>query len=142
MLITERKSPVIEKTEELCQTILAQPSFQEIRAHIDAFTADAEAQNLYQELVDLQEELQAKQRRGVALAPDEITQFESGRDALFANPVGKAFVDAQQQLHALNDSINKYVSKTFELGRMPTEEDLTSGGGCCGGGGGGGCGCK
>jgi uncharacterized membrane protein len=41
-----------------------------------------------------------------------------------------------------DDTVVRYVTKTFELGRVPTEEEVTpKQGGCCGGGcGGGSCG--
>jgi len=142
MLITEKKSPVVEKTEELCRTLVEQASFREILGSIDAFMRDAEAQMLYQDIVDKQELLQGKQRRGVELTDQEIEDFEKGKEALFANPVASAYVDAQRQMHKVQDTISRYVSKTFELGRVPAEDELRSGGGCCGGGGGGGgCGC-
>jgi hypothetical protein len=69
------------------------------------------------------------------LSGEEIAAFEQDRDALLKNQVAKDFLDAQEELHQVQHSIQQYVGKTLELGRMPTEEDL-NGGGC-----GQGCGC-
>jgi hypothetical protein len=60
----------------------------------------------------------------------EIADFEKHRDALLANPVAHGFLDAQEELHHLQHSIQKYVSKTLETGRVPTAEDLSD---SCGG---------
>jgi len=35
------------------------------------------------------------------------------------NPVARGFLDAQESLHKIQDSIQQYVSKTLELGRVP-----------------------
>jgi hypothetical protein len=51
--------------------------------------------------------------------------------------VAREFLDAQQELHEVQESIHKYVSKTLELGRLPSEDELCSGG--CGDHG---CGCS
>jgi len=44
--------------------------------------------------------------------------------------VAREFLDAQQELHEVQQSIQKYINKTIELGRLPTEDELGSG--CCG----------
>ena len=51
-------------------------------------------------------------------------------------PVTRGFLDAQEEMHHVHESINQFVSKTLELGRMPVESDFASEGGC-----GDGCGC-
>ena len=40
MHTTIEETPVMQKTRELCQTILEQPNMQSIRQRIDAFMAD------------------------------------------------------------------------------------------------------
>lgn len=124
-----------QKIEELCQTILNQPEVKSIRQRIDAFNADTAAQKQYETLAERGEYLQHKQQQGAQLTDAEIQEFEKHREAFFANPVAKGFVDAQQQMHKMQDSVSKYVSKTLELGRVPAAEDMESG--SCGSG----CGC-
>lgn len=138
MQILETKSTVVEKLEELCRAILEQDSFARLQADIEAFEGNQEAQDLYNGLLESQDRLQAKQRQGMSLGPDEIAEFEGEREALFSNPVGKGYVDAQEQIFKLKDTVKKYVAKTIKLGRVPEEADLQSGGCGCGGGG---CGC-
>lgn len=128
MQLKTQDSPVIEKTKELCQTLLDQPSFHSIRQRIDAFASDETARNQYNRLCDMQEMLQAKDEQGVPLTDEEVENYEKEREELFANPVARGFVDAQQELHKLQETVSQYITKTFKLGRMPTEDDFESGG--------------
>lgn len=141
--LTSQETPVISKTRELCQTIIEQPHFEKMLADIETFMGDPEAQALYDAVSSKQQTLMDKQGRGESLSEDEINEFEQAREALLGHAVASAFIDARQQMYDVQDSIGKFVSKTFELGRVPMAEELVekSGGGCCGGGGGGGCGC-
>jgi cell fate (sporulation/competence/biofilm development) regulator YlbF (YheA/YmcA/DUF963 family) len=142
--LTTQETPVIRKVKELCQTIVEQPHFSEMLGAIESFMGDPEARGLYQRVTELQEKLVAKQNRGESLSDDEIGEFEMERDLLLENKVANAFLDARQQMSQVQESVSKHVQLTFELGRVPLDEDLeaSSGGGCCGGGGGGGCGCN
>ena len=69
----------------------------------------------------------------VTVIADGLGGGPAGRFA--AESVARGFLDAQEELHTVQQSIQQYVSKTLELGRVPKEEDLNDGG--CGHG----CGC-
>lgn len=132
-------TPIIEtKTKELCAAILEQIKADGIRSRIDTFLSDATARGAYESLMSKGQALQEKQHGGQALEPAEIAAFEKDRDALLKNPVATGFLDAQEEMHGLQQCVQKRIAKTIELGRLPTEEDLSAGG--CGSGGGG-CGC-
>lgn len=126
---------VLQKTRELCQAILDQPNMQSIRQRIDSFMGDEKSRAQYENLVNKGQALQEKEQMSVPLSREEVNDFEKQREAVFNNPVARNFLDAQEELHTVQATIQQYVNKTLELGRMPTEEDL-SGGGC-----GHGCGC-
>lgn len=125
----------MQKTRELCQTILDDPSMKAIRHRIDTFMANDTARSQYDGVVEKGQALQQKQQMSMPLSGEEVAEFEKQRDALLQNPIARNFLDAQEELHEVQHSVQKYVSKTLELGRLPTEEDL-NGGGC-----GSGCGC-
>jgi len=127
-------STVVQKTRELCQTIVDQPEFQDIRKRIDAFMADEAAKIQYQNVMEKGEMLEHKQQMGLPMSADEITEFEKNRDALVNNPVARNFIDAQQAMQKMQESVGQHVAKTFELGRAPRDEDFE---GSCGSG----CGC-
>jgi cell fate (sporulation/competence/biofilm development) regulator YlbF (YheA/YmcA/DUF963 family) len=135
MALTAEDSLIVQKTRELCQTILDHPDFQTMRKDIDVFMSNETAKSDYQLLVEKSEELNQKQHQGVRLSQDEIAAYESQRERVVNNPVAAGFIRAQQEVHGIQESVNKFLSKTFELGRVPSAEDLD--GGSCGHG----CGC-
>jgi cell fate (sporulation/competence/biofilm development) regulator YlbF (YheA/YmcA/DUF963 family) len=135
MQATTEETIVLQKTRDLCQSIVDQPEFQLIIQHMEAFRADEAAQGQFQVVVAKNDELQQKQSAGVPIGDQEIADFEQQREALMNNPVARNFLDAQQQMHKTQESVMQFVSKTYELGRVPTMEDFSSG--SCGSG----CGC-
>src|SRR5438046_3086854 len=98
---TMTENPVIEKTRELCQTILSQPEYQAIRKQVDAFFEDEQAQAAYQLLSTKGEYLQHKQAQSLPVSGEEIAEFESHREKFFSNPVARDFVGAQQAIHKM-----------------------------------------
>jgi cell fate (sporulation/competence/biofilm development) regulator YlbF (YheA/YmcA/DUF963 family) len=133
---TTTENAVIEKTRELCQTILDQSEFQGVRRDIDAFLADDAAKSLYEKLSEKGEYLHHKQHQGLPLDGGEIAEYEGLRTQFMNNPAARKFVNAQETMHAVQETVGSYVAKTFELGRLPTESDFESSGNC-----GSGCGC-
>jgi cell fate (sporulation/competence/biofilm development) regulator YlbF (YheA/YmcA/DUF963 family) len=115
---------IIEKTRALCQTIVDQPEMTSLRRQIDTFLSDANARGQYETVINKGQALQEKQSKGVKLDGAEIADFEKHRDALLSNPVARGFMDAREALHEIQHSIQKYVSKTLELGRVPSADDL------------------
>ena len=119
-------TPIIKaKTQELCETIIAQPEMVAIRKRIDTFMADDSARTQYEALMS----------KGQALEPAEISAFEKDRESLLGNAVARGFLDAQEELHDMQHCIQKHIAKTIELGRIPVAADLEEG--SCGSG----CGC-
>lgn len=127
MQATAEETVFIRKTRELCQTLLDQPEFQSIRARIETFMANDGAKSQYQMVMEQGDSLQHKQQMGAPLDGGEIAEFEKNRDSLLANPVAREFIDAQQQMHKMQESVMQYVAKTFELGRVPTNDDFPAG---------------
>src|SRR6185369_11694348 len=132
---TITEDAILQKTRELCQAIVDQPEFQSLRRHVETFLANEESKSQYQLVVEKGEALQQKQQMGMPLSNDEIDEFQKHRETLVNNPIAKAFLDAQQEMHKVQESVGQYVAKTLELGRIPTSEDFPSG--SCGSG----CGC-
>lgn len=124
-----------QKTLELCEAIVRQPQFLSIRRRVETFMADPSAQKQYQSLSEKGRSLHERQHQGLPLDGSEITAFESEREAFLSNSVGKGFIDAQEELHELQQEVQQLVSKTLELGRVPSPADLEDG--SCGHG----CGC-
>ena len=135
METTIEQTDIIRKTKELCQAILDQPTMPSIRERVDAFMADEQTRGQYDTLMTKGQALQQKQQLSMPLTGEEIADFEQHRETLLKNAVARGFLDAQEELHQVQESIHQYVSKTLELGHVPTEEEMQ--GGSCGHG----CGC-
>ena len=135
MAIATEDSVIVQKTKELCQSILDHPDFKSVQQNIDTFMTDEKAKQAYQELIERGEELHHKQHQGARLSDQEIDAYQKQRDGVVNNPVTANFLRAQQEVHGIQESINKYLSKSFELGRVPAPEEMEDG--SCGSG----CGC-
>jgi cell fate (sporulation/competence/biofilm development) regulator YlbF (YheA/YmcA/DUF963 family) len=136
MATMTEESVIVTKTKELCQAILDEPSLREVRQRMDTFMNNDEARTLYDGLVTKGQALQQKQQLSQPVSGEEVADFEQHRTALFNNPVARDFLDAQEQIQQVQESVQQYVAKTLELGRLPSEEDMH--GGSCGHG----CGCS
>jgi len=136
MQTTIEETAVAQKTRELCEAVLAQPEIRDAFKRMDAFMADSQARAQYDSVMSKGQALHDKQHQDQPLTQQEIAAFEQERDALVSNPVARGFLEAQEELQAVHKSINKYVTKTLELGSLPTEADLEEHGSC-----GSGCGC-
>jgi cell fate (sporulation/competence/biofilm development) regulator YlbF (YheA/YmcA/DUF963 family) len=131
----EIEDAVRRKTLELCEAITQQPHFQSIRRRVESFMADAAVQQQYQALSEKGRSLHERQHQGLPLDGSEVAAFDSEREAFVRHPVAKGFLDAQEEMQHVRQEVQQYVTKTFELGRVPAEEDLQDG--SCGEG----CGC-
>lgn len=139
MSIASFDSDLISKTRELCSHIISDPTYLKLQDKVERFLNDDAARLQYQSVHERGEELHHKQHAGIELGAQEIREFESAREALFANEIATNFIEAQRELEQLQKIISRYVGMTLELGRVPNAEDLEeSSSGCCGGGG---CGC-
>jgi len=125
--------PVVQKTIDLCQAILDQEDVRAARGKIERFLNDEKAKAAYAALQEKGDSLREKQSQGQRLTADEITGFETMRDEVLGNPVSREFMEARQVVHRIQASVNDYLSKTFELGRIPQTEDFEAdqcGAGC------------
>jgi len=107
--------------------IVDQPEMISIRKRIDTFLADSQARGQYEAVMTKGQALQEKQAQSQQLEGAEIAEFEKHRDALLSNSIARGFLDAQEELHQIQHSIQKHISKTLELGRVPGEADLEEG---------------
>src|SRR3954447_22407172 len=104
---------VIQKTKELCQAILDQPEVKSMRQRIETFMADDKARGQYDALMVKGQTLQQKQQSGVPLDGAEVTDFEQLRETFLNNPVARGFLDAQEDMQKMQQSVIQYVSKSF-----------------------------
>lgn len=132
-------TPVVAKTKELCQTILDQSAYQEMRHTIEEFLSNATVRAQYNHLCNLQEALQHKHGHGEEITESDMIEFQREEAAFLDNPVAQGFINAQRAMQKIEATVSAYIRKTFELGRLPAEDEVSTGG--CGCGGSGSCGC-
>ena len=123
-----------DKAKELCQALVEDPELKPLFGAIDRFMEDDAAKELFTEMQSKAEGLQMKQQAGLELTAGEVEEYNKARDTMLDSEVAKGFVDAQEAIHGVHETIGRWVSLSFELGRMPTEEEFK---GHCGEG----CGC-
>ncbi len=136
MTVTE--DAITTKARELCEAIVGQPGFADLRAKLDAFMSDELLKFQFQLVNQKGEILAMKQNSAMPLDGAEISEFEKLRDEFLANPVARNFLDAQNEMTRIQTTVGNFLNKTFELGRVPTDQDLDDGS-CCNSGG---CGCS
>ncbi len=128
-----------EKIRELCEALLQDEGVQGARDRIENFLNNPEATRGYAKLANMNEALNQKQTSGEEITEEEGEAFEQLRSEVMSNPAVQEFAEARGTLQDIEGAIMAYVSRTFELGRVPSESDCAprGGGGSCGSG----CGC-
>ena len=122
------------KTRELCATLAGSAEFSAIRSRIERFSTDTEARMQFELVNRKGAQLEEKQQSGADISEAEVADFEKMRDSLLSNDVAREFLEAREEMIALQEGLQQWVAKTFELGRPPTQDEM---GGYCGPG----CGC-
>lgn len=126
-----------EKIRELCEALLQDDGVQGARERIERFLQNPDATRSYAKLASLNDSLHQKQTQGEEITEEEGEAFESLREEVMSNPAIQEFAEARGTLQEIEGIIMAYVSRTFELGRVPSERDVAPSGGSCGTG----CGC-
>src|SRR6266705_3251926 len=107
------ETELTQKTKDLCQAIVELPSFATVKERVDAFMSDELLKFQFQMVSDKGNLLQLKQNSAAPINEAEIVEFQKMRDDLLANPVAKNFIEAQNEMARIQESVNRYLSKTF-----------------------------
>lgn len=116
--------PIKQGTDQLCESIVNQEGFKELYAKIDAFISDEKLKYEYSTLNERGALLQQKQQAGAEITEEEITAFEQLRTDFLSNKVADDFLAAQEEVQQVQDRIHQVIAKTFEVGRVPAQEDF------------------
>ena len=116
--------PIKQGTDQLCESIVNQEGFKELYAKIDAFISDEKLKYEYSTLNERGALLQQKQQAGAEVTEEEITAFEQLRTDFLDNKAATDFLAAQEEVQQVQDRIHQVIAKTFELGRVPAQEDF------------------
>ena len=116
--------PIKKGTDQLCESIVNQEGFKELYAKIDAFISAEKLKYEYSTLNERGTLLQQKQQAGAEITEEEITAFEQLRTDFLDNKVADDFLAAQEEVQQVQDRIHQVIAKTFEVGRVPAQEDF------------------
>jgi len=116
--------PIKQGTDQLCESIVNQEGFKKLYAKIDAFISDEKLKYEYSTLNERGALLQQKQQAGAEITEEEITAFEQLRTDFLDNKVADDFLAAQEEVQQVQDRIHQVIAKTFEVGRVPAQEDF------------------
>jgi cell fate (sporulation/competence/biofilm development) regulator YlbF (YheA/YmcA/DUF963 family) len=124
------------KIQELCEAIIQDEEVRNAREQAELFLSDEDAVSLYRQMAGMGRSFHQRQHQGEEPSAAEVRQFEDLQNRCDAHPLIVAFVEAQQVLSGIAETVNGYVSKTLERGAIPTEAEVFGEGSC-----GEGCGC-
>lgn len=116
--------PIKQGTDQLCESIVNQEGFKKLYTKIDAFISDEKLKYEYSTLNERGALLQQKQQAGAEITEEEITAFEQLRTDFLDNKVANDFLAAQEEVQQVQDRIHQVIAKTFEVGRVPAQEDF------------------
>jgi cell fate (sporulation/competence/biofilm development) regulator YlbF (YheA/YmcA/DUF963 family) len=114
-----------QRIRELCEAIVAQDGFSELYRKTDAFLRDEGAKYQFSILNDVGGYLQQKQALGAELTEEEVGHYEGLRKAALEKAVIVEFAEAQRGVQSIQDRILRMVGKTFEVGRVPVDDDFS-----------------
>ena len=138
MIIKLDSDPIMEKMKELCETLLGQEAYKELRDAIDHFASDEQSLQQYERFMEKHQHLRQKEDAEAELTPEDVSAYEEEERALYDNPIIRKFLYAQREFGQLHNKISQYFTKTVELDRLPEPGDLKKGdcgfGGSCGSG--------
>lgn len=121
-----------DKARELCGFILESPEYEVLQGRFETFEKDTTAQKIHHAWRERDYELQRQHREGNMPTKDQIAELEKLRTAALENEVVVDYVESEQALSKMFQTVMKVVQKSLETGRVPTDEELSE---CCGSGG-------
>ncbi|MFQ3577498.1 MAG: YlbF family regulator [Verrucomicrobiia bacterium] len=127
---------LLDSVRALCADLIASPAFAAHRRAVEEFMHDETARALFERATDFQLELNRKHSENEIISEVEEEEFEALRQEVLANARCRAFVEAQEDLKNTEATLHLYITRTLQLGRVPSEEELLPEQACgCGSGG-------
>jgi cell fate (sporulation/competence/biofilm development) regulator YlbF (YheA/YmcA/DUF963 family) len=125
-----------ERLQALCATIAADADVQAAREQAESFLTDEAGVTLLRNLMTMSRDINGRQHHGEEVSDEEVQQLVELKAEADGHAGIRSFHEAQDVLQTIVDSVNGFVTKTVERGRVPTHDEVFGGGSC-----GAGCGC-
>ncbi len=109
------------KAKDLGQEISKTPEYQELERTGENLKTDSAAQQLIQDVQEVQRQIEFSQKSGVQPDQEQIARFNELREQMHANLSVRNFVKAQEEFNNVMKSVNDAISEGI-TGESLTDE--------------------
>lgn len=102
---------VIEKAKELGKEIRKTAEYQELERVTANIEKDAEANQMIQEIQELQQQMQFAQQSGVEPSPEQLQQFNDIKSKMDTSLTIQAYAKAQNDFSQFMQSVNNAIGE-------------------------------
>ena len=124
MATTTLTPELVELTRTLANAFAQSQKVVAAKARIGLFYQNAEATDLFRKVNEYGEELRNKHLAGMPPSEEDISKFDSLRQAVVDNPLCKGYLEARQELETLLSTVNQYLCLAIDQGHAPTDEEV------------------
>ena len=111
------------KAKELGQEIKKTPEYQELERTGENLKADGNAQELIQNVQEVQRQIEFSQQSGVQPDQEQVERFNDLREKMHANLSVRNFIKAQESFNSVMKSVNDAISEGI-TGDAPGDKDM------------------
>ena len=94
------------------------------KARINLFYQNPQATDLFRSVQQYGETLRNKHMEGMPPTEEEISKFDSMRQAVVDNPLCSGFLESRQLIDDMLVTVNQYLCMAVEKGTAPTDEEV------------------
>ena len=113
---------ISNKAKELGQEIKKTPEYQELERTGENLKTDSNAQELIQNVQEVQRQIEFSQQSGVQPDQEQISRFNDLREKMHANLSVRNFMKAQEEFNSVMKSVNDAISEGI-TGEAPEDID-------------------
>jgi len=110
-----------EKAMELGREIRGTSEYQELKRSEENLSGDPAAQEIIQEVQEIQQQIEAAQKMGVQPDQEQMNKFNDLRQKMHENLTVRSFIKAQEDLNELMKTVNDSISEGI-TGEKPQPE--------------------
>ncbi len=109
------------KAKDLGQEIRKTPEYEELERTGENLKADASAQQLIQDVQEVQRQIDFSQQSGVQPDQEQVARFHDLREQMHANLSVRNFMKAQEEFNSVMKSVNDAISAGI-TGEVPSDK--------------------
>ncbi|UNC91963.1 YlbF family regulator [Candidatus Contubernalis alkaliaceticus] len=106
----------IQKAKELGREIRNSSEFLELKVKEENLSKDPAAQEIIQNVQEVQQELETAQRMGVQPNQEQMTKFNALREKMHGNQTLRDLVQAQEDLNEFMKEVNQAITDGIQEG--------------------------